>query len=136
MSAELAEVVATLNRAYLFRHNSLAAYILKAEPFIAAGQEPLLVQIQEAARVDELVGANLAAAIEALGAAPHLAPPEPVFGEFNYLSIKYLSAILHERLGKEAEALRADLPRVHSCPSAWIAIQDALKATEEQLGRL
>ena len=58
--------IQALNAAYTFGHDSLAAYLLDARPYVRPGQEGALEAVRAIARADREEAATLSAQIEKL----------------------------------------------------------------------
>jgi|GEM_PF-6187748 len=98
---ERERILAFLEQAFSWKHNSLAAYIVGAEPYVEPGEEETLKAVQSIAAEDQKTAVQIGQAIESLGGVPRIAPYEPSVAELNYLSISYLAEVLLEKLKKE-----------------------------------
>lgn len=86
--------------------NSLARYILEAEPFVEAGDEKLRDDIRKIAAEDAAIGAELSKFMESLGLVPRVGPHDQRFGELNYLSLRYLASELKKQLTGELDLIK------------------------------
>ena len=99
--------VHSLNVLYTHKHNSLARYILDAEPYVTPREEPLLGVVAEIAREDEEQSIETVRMIESLGGVPQIVELDEDVASLNYLSLSYLVGVLRERLLQQREQYAA-----------------------------
>lgn len=98
-----AQALEVLEQALTWKRNSLAAYILSAQPYVAPGEEALLAKVQQLADEDERLATEVARMIERLGEVPVAGTHEIVVGEYNYLGLGFLAGKLREQLERERQ---------------------------------
>lgn len=136
MADDRRQALQVLNQAYAWKHNSLAAYITQAAPFVDSGAESLLTEIQNIAEEDNSFAERLGRTIESFGESPHAPPHDASVSELNYLSIKYLAGHLCAQLEKQLAYLKQSQDLCHCKLAAVQAIRDLIQVTETQLGKL
>ena len=65
-----AQIVAILSRAFTWKYNSLAGYVLQAEPYVRENEAKLLALVAQIAKEDKAFAVELARSIERHDAAP------------------------------------------------------------------
>jgi hypothetical protein len=125
-----------LNRAWNFRHNSLAAYILSAEPYVAGNHARLLERVQGVAIEDARLEGALLEALSELEASPRGVPYEPFVSELNYLGIDYLTRVLREKLQAELTRLQAERQLAAGNKTGEEVLDTVLAATQVQIDNL
>lgn len=130
------QLIDILNRAWNFRHNSLAAYILSAEPYVAGNQAQLLERVKAAAVEDSRLEGVLLEALSELQASPHGVPYEAYVSELNYLGIDYLSRVLREKLQSELNRLQAERQQIAGNKTGEEVLDTVLAATQVQIDNL
>ena len=126
--------IALLNAAYNAKANSLAIYILTAEPYIAPGQESLLAFVSNIAKSDTELAEKLCQAITSLGGMAFQTTPDPFFAELNYLSIDYLANLLRTRMQAELQSFEAAASEVSGFLEAEEALSLLCSTTKKLLG--
>ena len=131
------ELSDALGQALRFRQNSLAAYILQADPYVPAGQEELLSVVRGIADEDRVLAEKLDARIREKGIPLAVqGPPGAWVTELNYLSIQYLVAVLKERLKHHVAVLEGlSCEQLRAC-GLEDTIADAIAVTKNQIERL
>ena len=123
-----------LNDAYNAKANSLATYILTAEPYIAPGQEPFFDFVASIAKSDADIAAKLAQAIASLGGTAIHGTPDPFFAELNYLSIDYLASLLRTRMLSQLQTFETAASDVSGFLEAEEALSLLCSTTKKLLG--
>ncbi len=95
------ELILFLNQAFSRKYNSLADYILSAQPYIKDGQETLLREIQNIAQEDAQARDELAQALEDLNAVPRITAHPHSVSDLAYLSLDYLGTVLAKDLEQQ-----------------------------------
>lgn len=90
-----------LNDVYNLTLNSLATYIVGAEPYVAKGQETILENIQDIAKDNAVLAKEIAGCMQSLDIMPHSTSFHTRMSELNYLSIDYLKNVLIHELDLE-----------------------------------
>ncbi|MCX5759691.1 MAG: hypothetical protein NTU83_14545 [Candidatus Hydrogenedentes bacterium] len=111
-----------LNRVFMDRYHSMAAYILEASPYVGPEDQQALQRIQAVAAFDRTESERLASVIESLGAVPHVGPYSRRLAELNYLSVHHLRRYLADQLLAQVADYTALLPSVQECPEVRDAI--------------
>ena len=133
------ELLDILNRAFVEKYNSLAAYILAAHPYVAEGQEHMLSVVQEIADQDQIMCQELAQTIENLNGVPRTGPHDEMVSELNFLAIDYLVKTLAEQLQNQIEQHEEVLEKISDSEEAQrriLQVKDATSAQLEQLRKL
>jgi hypothetical protein len=120
-----------LDRVFMDRYHSMAAYILEASPYVGPEDQRALQRIQAVAAFDRDQSERLSALIESLGAVPHVGPYARRLAEINYLSIHYLRHFLADQLLGQIAAYSALLPSIQKCPDAREAIVSIIGNLQE-----
>ena len=104
---------AFFNRLLNARLNSLAAYILAAEPYIEPTDEGLLAAVTKIAQDDKYWAHEMLQLMDSLQLQPRVGTHDAELAELNYLSLRYLSNQLALKLDAEIQTLKeaADLVR-------------------------
>jgi hypothetical protein len=93
-----------LNDAFTWKYNSLAAYILAAEPYVPDSEESLRQAIAAIAEEDLRLRDEIAQVLEDLEAVVRIKPYDHMVSDLNYLSLEYLRGVLKEELGRQLAA--------------------------------
>lgn len=129
MTTDRLKSTEVLNQIFAWKHNSLAAYITQAEPYIPAGKEPLFAAVREIAAQDREIADSLGRAIEELGQAARIPAYSQSVADLNYLSIDYLASRLLETLKEQASYVQRNI-------EASPALAGILTALHAQLSKL
>ena len=136
MTELMDECLEVLNEAYAFKANSLASYVLSAEPYIGEGEEGLLKVISEISQRDLEMQKFLLEEIEGLEGVPRITPPDPFVSELNYLSISYLKTVIQGDLVKQAHFFEESLERFSAVESVKHVFETLVRVAKQQLAAL
>lgn len=125
-----------LNRIFLWKHNSLARYIIDARPYVPPGHERNLAIVAEIAERDERDADQIATLIESFETVATSAPHAKEVTEYNYLSLPYLVAKLLESLDEQREVLISARDRFGALEEVDDLLSRLLAQTENYLARL
>lgn len=110
------EAIAFLQTVFSWKYNSLAAYILAAEPFLQTGDEIWLERIKAAAAADKRAADAAVLLLEKFDAVPHVDPYPEKVAYFNYLALGYLRSVLVEEFQRQERELEKWTPLLESFP--------------------
>ena len=131
-----------LNDVYNLTLNSLATYIVAAEPYVATGQEIILENIQDIAKDNAVLAKEIAGCMRSLDAIPHSSSFNTRMSELNYLSINYLKTVLINELGLEHQQVEkfiseckegSGLPKVTPESQDMMRVVAILEKTKSQM---
>ncbi|GAB4325598.1 MAG: hypothetical protein Kow0059_21700 [Candidatus Sumerlaeia bacterium] len=112
--------------------NSLAAYVIEAEPFVAPGQSFALKELEQIARQESERAAELRRLMtQVLRTAPAENHFPPSVADLNYLSLPYLLDLLvrdKEQLCQEYEAFLAQMSGL----GEWTEVQNTVRSCAVQ----
>ena len=109
MTGMCSSSVAALSQIFVWKHNSLAAYITQADPYIAADQNHLLSAVKSIADQDLLLARELDQVLADHGVPAGSPTHDHSLADLNYLSIDYLATVLLKKLQAEADFCKANL---------------------------
>lgn len=130
------QVLEALNQAFSRKYHSMAQYILDAHPYVPAGREASLREIEAIAASDRIQADRLAEIIEQLEAIPQVATFHQDVANLNYLSLDYLQKYLVQTMEKQ---LAGDEQSQKLCEETTIAKEifgELTTTTRGQLERL
>ena len=125
-----------LNRLFSWKHNSLAAYIAEARPFVKPEQTALMEAVRQCAEEDRMQTEFLSRTIEEMGEVPRIAAHDPMVSELNYLAIDFLGKVLVSDLRRQAGEIEAALGEGGEDADARSAVREILAAIQTQIRRL
>lgn len=124
-----------LQEAFDNKHNSLAQYIIDAEPYIGDEKQIIFDKIKSIAQVDANECVQISELIQAYDSVPKVNPHPHFVSDLNYLSIDYLSKVLCQELTKEKlqyEEAKAKCINIET----FKLFEDLVKQIENALKRL
>lgn len=128
-AVEREQAVDILNQAFTDRYQSVAQYILDAQPYVGPEDAALLENIRAIAEFDRREAERLADLIESLEGIPQcLVPYGHDIAEMNYLALPFLAGILAGKLEQQANQYQANLPRLHNMSIAADALSALIMA--------
>ena len=130
------ELLRALNHAFSLKYNSLAEYIVSANPHIAPGMEQHLACVKEIAEEDKKQRDEVSGVIEAFSAIPRIQPHSDEVGHLNYLSIDFLASFLSEKLMEQASLFELYAVQSHEWPLAQDLFHRLAEHTRTQQQRL
>ena len=131
-----------LNDIYNLTRNSLATYIVAAEPYVPGGQEAVLESIQDIANDNAVLAKEIAACMRSLDIMPYSTSFHTRMSELNYLSIDYLKNVLIKELGEEHKQIEkfisdckeiSGLPKVTPLSQDMVRVVAILEKTKSQM---
>jgi bacterioferritin (cytochrome b1) len=129
-------ILDALNQAFAKKYNSLAQYILDAEPYVEPGGEAALAQIRGIAASDRAMADRLAEVIERLEGIPQVGTYDPLVADLNYLALDYLTGVLAGDLERQVIEYETGLSASRSEPGAQALFETLCGATREQIEKL
>ena len=130
------EMLRLLQEIFDWKYNSLASYILQAEPYIPHGHEPLVDIIRIAAERDKAITDQTAAVIRNLRGVPHVNPPHQSLAELNFLSIDFLCTRLQAELEKQQKRLSLESGQARQSPEVGNLVSAVMEANNSLLESL
>ncbi|MDR2338413.1 MAG: hypothetical protein LBE20_07245 [Deltaproteobacteria bacterium] len=94
-----------LNEVYNLNKNSLASYIVDAEPYVTNEQELVFKKIQQIAKEQSAFVQEILNCMQDLEVIPHSFSFPSQMSELNYLSMNYLKKVLLQELSVEQEQM-------------------------------
>jgi len=131
-----------LNDVYNLTLNSLATYIVAAEPYVPKGQEVILENIQDIANDNAVLAKEIAGCMRSLDVMPYSTSFHTRMSELNYLSIGYLKNVLINELGAEHKQIekfineckeRSGLPNVTPHSQDMVRVITILEKTKSKI---
>ena len=135
MNTQLPQVVEILNRVFVRKYNSLAAYILQAQPYVSAESQTWLPLIEHIAEQDALARDELAATLQQLNQIPRLEPHPEMVSDLNYISLDYLVKVLAKDLQAQLLEYQSARQLCGDHPAAG-CLEGLIGLTRNQIQRL
>ncbi|HQH26910.1 MAG TPA: hypothetical protein PLP17_05890 [Oligoflexia bacterium] len=136
MKPEDDALIALLQQIFNWKHNSLAAYITGAEPYVRAGQKDLLKLIMSIGDEDRKDRDRAAELMHQRESTPRIEPYPHYVADLNYLSLDYLAAVLTKELSAQQEQLTQFLTRPGLPGDTQAFLQSIAARTARQLETL
>lgn len=105
------QAIDALNQAFIYKYHSLAGYIVKAAPYVRAGQEAALALVEAMADEDRIEADRLALSMESLEGIPQAGAAPMEVAAVNYLAIDFLLGVLRKDLERQSAFYEVTLQR-------------------------
>lgn len=131
-----AQIINALNNSLTTFANSLAAYLLDTDPYLADNDKDAMAAVNEIAASDKRLELAVSEMIVDLDGIPQIGSVDPWLSEMNYLSFPYLLDVLIEFKRKEIVRYKPVPARLSMYPEVKKLFADILKTHEDHLARL
>lgn len=136
MNKEKEDLIRVLQRLFDWKYNSLAAYALAAQPYVAPGKEGLIEILSGIAKSDKEAADEIARMIGQLKGIPHVNPPVQDIAELNYLAVDYLASQVSKNLEEQVSFIREARTRLRGeCDQLLVDMERSAEEMKRELDK-